>query len=734
MKKIIILIMGIFLCISLIGAELIGNVRVENMENFGVFVYVLETGEYDITDELGNFKIKELKMDNDYTLIFQKENLNDVRKKLSVKKNIQYENYILRQEQEKTKYKLQILLSSSSEKDGYLKIDNFPYGILLKSNKYTLSELEAGKYSGEVMQEGSFSKKINFEIKEIENNNLGVFSLQTKTGNIIKINLNDPIDNGYLILYKDDELKYIEKIKEIKKNFEIKNLETGKYKLEIKTYGKENYEKVVSIKENNQIENLNITLKKLSDLNNIVLDLYPNTQPITIKIYSDDGILLKKETGKNGLHSFSNLDWSKKYDILIESEGYKNLHLKSVGVGEKIDVAMVRDIKGVRVSGTVYPFNSMAEVMLLDDDKIIAKTVCDEYGNYELESDENQKTGRKIIKVRAKNFKEYKEYRTLYKNTETKNVNIDIEPLKTSLYGRINNTINDYENLIVTIEELGMWQYANKNGRYYFADIPRGIYNISYKKLGYTEVREKVYIEDKEIRELNIELNPETYIFVKSNVNEFEISINDKKEFIKDKKFEKKLMPGEYKITFYKKDYITITENIRLIEAGEIKEINLIMKNIEKYKLEITNYIEDIKKLIELGEIREAELHLDNLKKDKDSVVLQKDIDNLYRKIRQIRDDTFDLDRKIRQDIIEMNKSIIVIENEDLTYGKKRKKLDNKYKECIEYSEKILLEKKYTEAKYEIYNFIGDLYIKLGMDNSARENHDKANRYKKLYK
>lgn len=729
MKKMILFFIYILCNIFIMSAELVGTVRVENIESFGVFVYIEETNQYDITDELGNFKITDLNQGKEYTFVFQKENMGDIKKNVKIDKEIQYESFFLKKEQEKKKYKMQLLLSTPINKEGYLKIKKFPYGILLQPNKYTISELEVGKYEGEIIQEGAFSKNINFEIKEIDINNIGIISLKAKEGNSLRLIFQDEIDDGYFFLYKDDELKHIERFNNKRKNYTIKNLEQGDYTLQVKAYGKKDYEKNIKIKGQEKID---IKLSKLSETNVLYLNLYPEDMQVDIKLFDENGILIKEEKNKKGLCTFSNLDWEKKYNILIKSKGYKDLEMKGLKVGEKIDAALAKDIKGVRITGTIYPFNSLAEVMILDNEKILAKTICDENGNYEIDADENIIDGRKILKIRAKNFKEYKEYRTVYKGQEIKNVNIEIEPLKTSLYGRVTlkDNIYDFENVVVIIEELGMWQYANKNGRYYFADIPWGVYNISYKKLGYKEQKLKSFISDKEIKEINVELIPQSYLFVKSNVSDYEININGKKENVNKKSYEKILSPGTYKINFLKKDYINIEENVILYEAGEIREINLIMKKMSEYKNEMEEKIKELKILIDKGEIKEAEFKIKIILQDKNSYIFKNEIDALILQIKNIKDNLFDVDRYVREKLTFLKKEIENIEKEDLSYGKKRKKLDNKYKESIEYLEKVLKEKKYTQLKYEVYNFIGDIYIKMGMENSAKENYEKAKKYK----
>jgi hypothetical protein len=728
MKKVLFLLLFLLNTLNIISADLAGLVRVENLESYGVFVYVEETMQYDISDELGKFKLTGFEAGKEYTLVFQKENMEDIKKIVKINKDKEFREFFIKKETEIPKYDIKLLVSSPIKKDAYLKIDNFPYGILANANEYTYSKLEEGSYTAKVIQDGAESKKIKFEVKARKMNNLGIISLKAKEANNLRLNIADQPEDGYLFLYKNNELKYFEKIKENRSYYDIKNMESGKYDILIKSYGKKDYEDSFYLK---GVKNLKIDLEDLSETNMLYLNLYPEDQLVNIKLYDEDGILIKEEKNAQGNNIFYNLDWDKSYTAELNSKGYKTLTLKDLKVGEKVSAAMAKDIKGVRIEGNIYPFDSMAEVMLIDSNKIIAKTTCDEKGHYVLESDEFN-SGRKTIKVRAKGFAEYKEIRTLYKEQEIQNLNLSIKPLTTTFFGRVSleDSYDIIEGVIVSIEELGMWQYANKNGRYYFSNIPWGVYTLTYKKAGYSKVLKKVYIKENELKEINIELEPQTHLYIKANVKDYKISINGEQKISGKHLYVKSLKIDKYDIYIQKKGYIDVKRKVKFQGAGEVKELIIVMKKLEDYKKSVQEKLKGIGLLIKDGEIKEAEEELSILYRDENAYIVKPDLDKVKFKIKELKEDVFDFDKKVRIKIKETRKSLLELENSKLAYGKKRKKLDSKYKESIEYFEKVLKEKKYTQIKYEIYSFISEIYFKLGMENSGEQNKKIAEKYK----
>ncbi len=728
MKRVLFLLLFLLNTLSAVSAELAGLVRVENLESYGVFVYIEETMQYDISDELGKFRLENLEKDKEYTLVFQKENMGDIKKTIKLSKDKEFKEFFIQKENKIPKYDIKLLVSSPIKKEAYIKIKDFPYGIIAKANEYTYSKLEEGKYSAEVIQEGALAQKIEFEVKDKEMNNIGIISLKAKEANNVRIKLSDKVQDGYIYLYKNNELKYFEKIKDSRSYFDIKNMESGTYELLIKSYGKKDYRDNFDLK---GIKNLKVDLENLSESNMLYVNLYPEDHTINIKLYDGDGILIKQEENAQGANVFYNLDWEEMYTLELNAKGYKPLILKNLKVGEKIDAALAKDIKGVRIEGSIYPFDSMAEVMLLDDDKILAKANCDEKGHYVLESDEFR-SGRKTIKVRAEGFEEYKEIRTLYKEQEIKNLNLSIKPLTTTFFGRVSleKSTDIIENTIVSIDELGMWQYANKNGRYYFSNIPWGVYTVSYQKAGYAPVRKKIYIKENEIKEENLELKAETHLYIKSNVKDYEISINGKTEKVNQYLYEKKLKISKYDIYVKKRGYIDVKRKIDYEGAGEVQELILVMKKLKDYKAELEKKIELLEKLINEGEIKEAEQQLSKLYRDENAYILKQNLDLIQSKIKKIKENVYDLDKKIREKIASTKKDLEKLEGSKMAYGKKRKKLNSKYKESIEYFEKILEDEKYTQMKYEIYSFISEVYFKLGMENSGRKNKQRAEKYK----
>ena len=70
------------------------------------------------------------------------------------------------------------------------------------------------------------------------------------------------------------------------------------------------------------------------------------------------------------------------------------------------------------------------------------------------------------------------------------------------------------------------------------------------------------------------------------------------------------------------------------------------------------------------------------------------------------------------------------MEKENISYGEKRRKLNEKYRETLDFIEKILNENRYTTYKYDIYMFKSEVYEKSGMLNSAKESKLTAMKYR----
>ena len=101
----------------------------------------------------------------------------------------------------------------------------------------------------------------------------------------------------------------------------------------------------------------------------------------------------------------------------------------------------------------------------------------------------------------------------------------------------------------------------------------------------------------------------------------------------------------------------------------------------------------------------QAEKKMDEFKLLEGADAYKADTDRLSRKLNQAKGNLFDDDRRILAEISRNKKEIEVLEKENVSYGEKRRKLSEKYRETLDFLEKILNENKYTTYKYEIYMF-----------------------------
>ena len=75
-----ILVFLLLVNLSILGANVIGTVKVEESDSLGVFVYIEGQNKYDISDSKGKFTISGLQLGQEYTLVFQKGSLQDYKK------------------------------------------------------------------------------------------------------------------------------------------------------------------------------------------------------------------------------------------------------------------------------------------------------------------------------------------------------------------------------------------------------------------------------------------------------------------------------------------------------------------------------------------------------------------------------------------------------------------------------------------------------------------------------
>jgi tetratricopeptide (TPR) repeat protein len=84
----------------------------------------------------------------------------------------------------------------------------------------------------------------------------------------------------------------------------------------------------------------------------------------------------------------------------------------------------------------------------------------------------------------------------------------------------------------------------------------------------------------------------------------------------------------------------------------------------------------------------------------------------------------------MRSEIERIKKSFDEIEAKDISVFQRRKLLDEKYREAVDYIEKLLIKFPYTTLKTEVYNLQGEIYKRMGMLNSAEKSFDNAKKYK----
>ncbi len=714
-----------FLFTTVYSADIIGKVSVETGENFGVFIYVDGTKKYDITDSNGRFKIEGLEKGKEYLMVFQKEDIPDYKKVIKIKDDEEFVEVELRYTAEKPKYKTKVTVMSEIDKDIFLNFKNKDYGIILKPNKTAYRNLEEGEYKAEIMQDGAYVQSLNFKVEPKDENNAGIIKLKPFEKNEINLLFENMPENKVVLVYRDNQLKYSENLKIAKKYLKIKNLEEGKYKLVVKAYGYNDFESDLDLKGEKAIK---VLMKKLENPNAITLRFYPEKEKVAIRVYDGDALILE-EDGINGTYIFKEADRNKKYLFNIISSKYKKQEYRDLKAGDIVDIGLVRDTKGIVVKGNVFPFASAAEVMILDEKNILAKGRIDDEGRFEIEAEEII-DGEKLLRVSARGFKE-----KLYKIDAKKgkvytDLNFELEPLVTTLYGKVSAEKN-LQNVLVIIEELNIWQHTNQNGEYIFKNIPKGIYTIAFKKLGYADMKEKAVVVANKSQEMNITMKPQVKLIIKSNEKNYDLFINGEKETVKSLIYEKILSTGEKEITARKKDYLEYKTKAIFEEAGQEQELKINFINLADYKNSLKLELEKIRKLIEELEIEEAEKRLLEYVKLEMYYIYKDEFENLRKELIKARRNLFNMDRKIRTEIENIKKDIENIKNMDISYGKKREKLDAANKAGIEYIHKILKDKPYTALKYDLYTLEGDIYTDMGMLNSAKDSYKTASKYKK---
>ncbi|OQY09657.1 MAG: hypothetical protein B6I28_02575, partial [Fusobacteriia bacterium 4572_132] len=426
-----------------------------------------------------------------------------------------------------------------------------------------------------------------------------------------------------------------------------------------------------------------------------------------------------------------NLDKNKEYRIEIFAEKYKKYIIPRIKVSdEDIEVSMVRKIDGTLLEGTIHPYNAESQIMLLENGDILGKTKVEKNGHYKLEV-EKVKDGLKTLRVKAEGFNI--SYKKIYikKGEYQKNINIELTPKVSSVFGTVKVSGNEKANdILVIIEELNLWQKTNEKGEYYFKYLPIGKYTLRFQKMGYETKKEKIEIRKKEIAELNLNLLPMAKLIIRSNQKKYKLEINGKKEIIENFVLEKKINLGVKNIKASKKGYLEYKNHLDFSEAGEIKEIKIDFESLYSYKLKLQSQLNEIRGLVEKLEIRAAERKIYEVEKLKNINIYAKQLNEIKIKLKKKKKLLYKTDEDIKKKILKLKNNLKELEGKDIGYSEKeRQKIEMKQK-ILDVLQKTLKEKPYTMLKEEIYTFLGDLYLDLGMIETSEWNYKKANEYK----
>ncbi len=724
MKKISILLLFVFINILAIGASLEGTIKVENGEDVGVFVYIEDNLKYDISDERGRFFIDDLEEGREYVIVFQKGDLPDYKERFVLKSKLEKIEFTLPYVRRDVKYGVSGRINSKLTQDIFIDLNKENYGIIVKPNTKFQTKLADGSYNATILQDGAYSKDINFEIAKTDKNSIGTYSLEAIDYNTLTVRLNERVQDGVLQLFKDDYLQHSQRINDGNRNISIEPLKEGFYDLVIKAYGKREFKRKVEIKGNSIVD---VKLGDLSKFDNLFVNLSPKDLNVSVKLLYD-GDLIREVKGKE-LVILEGLDYTKFYDVVVTSDKHKEAVVQRVTAGDNLDVNLVRDVEGSIIKGYIYPFNSNAQVMLLEKGRILASAETDENGYYELEVDELT-SGRKILRVKAEGFEEERINKTFDNQEEIVNDNIALTPILNKLNGKVVfNGISELSNVLVIIEELSIWQFTNENGEYYFKNIPEGTYNVIFKKLGYESKREKLVVK-KENEKINItKMNSVGKVIFRSNLAGYKLSLNGKGYNINQKVYEQIVSMGTLEISASKEGYLPISTKIKLTEAGEIRDIIFDFVNREEQNRLVEEKIKKIEEHIKNLEITDAEIELFQLAEMKTLKAFEVEYLEIKDKLKDAKKILFDIDRNIKFEIEKVKQNIFSAEGEKIGYLEKQRKLQNVYKQSIDYLEKMILYHPYTTFRYDIHMLQGDIYNKMGMINSSKNAYEEAEKF-----
>lgn len=724
MKKLSVLLLFIFINLLVLGANITGKIRVEKGEDIGVFIYVENELKYDISDERGNFFISGLEQDKEYTLVFQKGDLPDHKEKIVLKALNNNFEFTVPYTRRDIKYPVNGRINSKLGSDIFLALNNESYGIIVKPNLMFNTRLADGKYNAIIMQEGAYDRKINFEILKKENNNIGTYNLDAIDYNTLTIRFDNKIKDGVLQLYQNDLLVHSQRVPAGANALTIDALKKGSYDLVLKAYGKKEFRQRIAVA-GNVVRDIN--LEELSKFDNLFVNINPKDIDVNIKLFSE-GDLITEVNGKE-LLILDSLDYTKYYDVVVSSPKYQENIIRRLSAGDSINANLVRDIKGTLLKGYIYPFNSGAQVMLLDKGRILATTVVDENGYYELET-EKLSSGRKMLRVRAEGFEEKILNKTFNEGELVVNENIELEPLLNKLNGKVVfNNNSDLSNVLVIVEELSIWQFTNEYGEYYFKNIPEGSYNVIFKKIGYETKSERLIVRKQDSRINKTVMNPIGKVIFRSNLPGYRLTINGQNININQKVYEHFSKMGTLNISASKDAHLSINTRIRLTEAGEVRDVFFEFVNREEQNKLVEDKINTIENYIKNLEIANAEIKLYELSEMPTLKTYEREYLDIKSKLKDAKSILFDIDRNIKFEIEKVNQNIKEIENKKIGYLEKQRSSQKIYKQSIDYLEKVILYHPYTTFRYDIHRLQGDIYVKMGMVNSSKNAYEEAEKY-----
>lgn len=745
MKKIVFLFF--LIQISIFSATIVGKVSVYTGENYGVFIFVDNGSKYDVSDSNGEFELSGLDKGKEYTIVFQKENFPEIRKRVKISSEKEYVNVQIKKDgitgtaniysnEDKKRKKEKKRIESKKEKNYvigkvigkegkniFVKLQKNSQGIVIKNGGQFTIETGLGKNILEFYVDGEKKREIRYNAVKGKNN-LGDIKIEINDNILLSLYFGKEID-GVAYLYKDGVIRYSQRVEKAEKAI-FKDIEKGNYEVKVVSYGNSEYSDKVDIEKSMDIKT---EVNTAEEKGNLYIYLSPDDVPMNIEILKD-GSAIKKIIGVQGLYIAEGLDSDGVYNIKVSASKYISQEARAIKSGEKTNVVLERDIKGAIVSGIVYPFSADAEVMLLDEDKILARTKTNEDGYYELETD-TIKSGRKTIRVNALGYKEVKEIRTINENKETKNVNIALTPLSANFFGTVNSGDKNLQSgVIVSIDDLNLWQLTDINGKFYFSNIPSGKYNITFRKAGYKEIKKEIELNKNSAKEINIDLIPVGKVVINANKDGYTLNINGNDIFVKEYMFVSEVPIGKTKITASKDGYLNEIREIEALEPGQIVDITFQFRNQKEYKEYLEGKLREIRELTDGLYLFQAEQKINQFKSLEGNEAYSFEIETLLKRIKDAKGNLFDSDREVLNVLEKIKKDVELTEKENISYGEKRKKLGEKYRETLDLLEKIVSEKKYTSYKYEIYTMKSELYEKMGMPSSAKEAKETAIKYR----